>query len=199
LLNTAFADDPQVRLISHEAPRGLGQALCTGFSLATGDIVITTDFDHAYNLNTIPQILAHLLVYEADVVTASPYHPKGGIEGLRGYQRIFRPGINSIYRLLIKRDVYTWTALFRAYRREVLDSITFESHGALANTELLVNAIRSGYKVSEYPIKASSASAGRSGKHRLSPLKDHLRYQLKLLFSPRKDPQQQASLTHRRT
>ena len=89
LLKTAFAGDAQVRIISQKMQRGLGQALRTGFSHATGDIVITTDFDQNYNLNTIPQILAHLLVYDVDLVTASPYHPKGGVEGAPAYQRLF--------------------------------------------------------------------------------------------------------------
>ncbi len=195
-LQTAFADDAQVQVVSHAAPRGTGQTLSTGFSRATGDIIITTDFDQHYNLNTIPQILAHLLVYEVDVVTASPLHPNGQVIGRPFYQRLFVPGISFLYRLLVKWDVHTWTAQFRAYRREVLDNVSFSSDDVHANTELIVNAIRAGYTVSEYPIQQHFKDANRGG---LRATKDHLTYQLKLLFSNRKQQPEQNRFARHRT
>ena len=191
LLKTAFEHDDQVRIVSHDRKRGLGQALRTGFSHANGDIIITTDLDEAYNLNTIPQILAHLLVYDVDVVTASPFHPKGGIDGVPRYCRFLAPGVCLLYRLFVRRGIHTWTAQFRAYRRDVVTNINFESNTELANTEIIVNAIRAGYSVSEYPIKQKFGQSGIGG---LGTAKAHLRYQLRLLFSTRRQETKPGSL-----
>ena len=77
LLNDTFKDNPNVRVVSHETNRGLGAALRTGFKHATGDIIVTTDFDGTYDFANIPQLIDQLLDEKVDIVTASPYHPQG--------------------------------------------------------------------------------------------------------------------------
>jgi dolichol-phosphate mannosyltransferase len=183
LLKAAFADDPDVKVVSHTVNRGLGAALRTGFSHVTGDIVVTTDFDGTYHFNTIPQIIAHLLVYNVDVVTASPYHPRGGVEGVPGYRLLFSYGASLLYRLLVSWKVHTWTALFRAYRREVVEKISFESDGFLAGTELLIKAIQAGYSVSEFPTVLHVRTFGQSSLKIYRVTRAHMKYQLQLLFS----------------
>jgi dolichol-phosphate mannosyltransferase len=183
LLATAFADDPDVQVVSHEVNRGLGAALRTGFMHTTGEIIVTTDFDGTYHFNTIPQILAHMQVYKVDIVTASPYHPRGGVEGVPGYRLLFSYGASLLYRLLVSWNVHTWTALFRAYRREVVETVGFESEGFLAGTELLIKAIQAGYKVSEYPTVLHVRTFGQSSLKIYRVTKAHMKYQLQLLLS----------------
>ncbi|MBZ0301530.1 MAG: glycosyltransferase family 2 protein [Anaerolineae bacterium] len=194
LLNETFGGDPDVRIISHEVNRGLGAALRTGFMHTTGDIIITTDFDGTYHFNTIPQILAHMQVYNVDIVTASPYHPRGGVEGVPGYRLLFSYGASLLYRLLVNWNVHTWTALFRAYRREVIETVGFESEGFLAGTELLIKAIQAGYKVSEYPTTLHVRTFGQSSIKIYRVTKAHMQYQLTLLASGKR----KRGLTRRR-
>ena len=52
------------------------------------------------------------------------------------------------------------TALFRTYRRKVVENVPFESNGFLAGTELMVNAMRMGYQVAEYPTSLYSRVFG---------------------------------------
>jgi dolichol-phosphate mannosyltransferase len=180
-LEEAFAEDPDVRVVSHEVNRGLGVALRTGFAQTTGDIIVTTDFDGTYHFNTIMQIIAHMLVYKVDIVTASPYHPRGGVEGVPRYRLLFSYGASLLYRLLVNWHVHTWTALFRAYRREVIETVGFESEGFLAGTELLIKAIKAGYKVSEFPTTLHVRTFGQSSIKIYRVTKAHLQYQLRLL------------------
>ena len=181
LLTEAFRENPEVRVVSHEVNKGLGAALRTGFDQTTGDIIITTDFDGTYHFSTIPQILARMLVYDVDIVTASPYHPRGAVEGVPRYRLLFSYGASLLYRLLVRWDVHTWTALFRAYRREVVETVGFESAGFLAGTELLIKAIQAGYKVSEYPTTLHVRTFGQSSIKIVRVTKAHMRYQLSLL------------------
>lgn len=183
LLNESFCDDPDVKVVSHTVNQGLGAALRTGFNHTTGDIIITTDFDGTYHFSTIPQIIARMLVYDVDIVTASPYHPRGAVEGVPRYRLLFSYGASLLYRLLVSWDVHTWTALFRAYRREVIETVGFESEGFLAGTELLIKAIKAGYKVSEYPTTLHVRTFGQSSIKIYRVTRAHLRYQFSLLGS----------------
>ncbi len=181
LLKETFADDDKVRVVSHEVNRGLGAAIRTGFAHAAGDIIITTDFDGTYAFNTIPQLLGRLIFDGADIVTASPYHPNGSVEGVPRYRLLFSFGASLLYRLLVKWHIHTWTALFRAYRRRVIENVTFESNGFLAGTELLVKALQAGYKVTEFPTTLRVRTFGQSSLKIARVTKAHLKYQLRLL------------------
>lgn len=181
LLTETFADLPEVKVVSHEVNKGLGAAIRTGFAHCTGDVVITTDFDGTYSFKTIPLLLERMNVENVDIVTASPYHPRGAVEGVPRYRLMFSFGASLLYRLLVRWDVYTWTALFRAYRRPVIETISFDNNGFLAGTELLVKAISAGYKVSEYPTTLHVRQFGQSSIKLMRVTKAHLRYQLRIL------------------
>lgn len=181
LLRDAFSAIPETRIIPHEVNRNLGAALRTGFQHATGDIVITTDFDGTYPFERIPALLDRFEADGADILTASPYHPQGHVEGVPAYRLLFSFGASLLYRLLVKWDIHTWTALFRAYRREVVDTVTFESDDFLAGTELLVNAIRCGYRVSEFPTTLHQRSFGQSSIKIARVTRAHVRFQFHIL------------------
>lgn len=182
-LQAAFAGDSDARVVSHDRNRGLGAAIRTGFAHATGDVIITTDFDGTYSFSTIPQLLAKLLAENVDIVTASPYHPKGKVEGVPRYRLLFSYGASFLYRVLVRWDIYCWTALFRAYRRPVIDTVTFESDDFLAGTELLVKAIHAGYKVAEFPTTLHVRTFGQSSIRIARVTKAHLKFQARLLWS----------------
>lgn len=181
LLNAEFKDEPQIKVISHERNRGLGAAMRTGFQHATGDIIITTDFDGTYPLNTIPQLLGRMLVDDVDIITASPYHPNGHVEGVPRYRLMFSFGASLLYRLLVSWRIHTWTALYRGYKRKVVENISFESNDFLAGTELLVKALQAGYKVSEFPTTLHVRTFGQSSIKIARVTKLHLKFQSRLL------------------
>jgi dolichol-phosphate mannosyltransferase len=150
-----------VKIERHNPNRGLGAAIRTGFAVAQGEIMVTTDCDGTYRFTEIPDLLSRL-TSDIDIVTASPYHPDGNIDGVPGYRLVLSRGSSTMYRLLARREVHTYTALFRAYRRSVIDNVPFTANGFLAGTELLVHAIRMGYQVAEYPTVLHSRVHGES-------------------------------------
>ena len=125
LLQEAFAADKDVTVVSHEVNRGLGAAIRTGFKYAKGDIVVTTDFEGTYDFRTIPELLKYMAKPDVDIVTASPYHRDGGVRGVPKYRLLFSYGASLLYRVLVDFRILTWTALFRAYRRPVVDNVEF--------------------------------------------------------------------------
>jgi len=169
------------RFEQHAVNRGLGAALRTGLGAAAGDIIVTTDSDGTYRFETIPALLA-CLKPDVSIVTASPYAPGGAIANVEGYRIFLSKGSSFLYRLLVDRHVHTYTSLFRAYRREVIERIPFESDGFLAGTELMVNAMLAGYTVAEYPTTLYSRAFGASKAKIMRTIRAHLGYQGHILL-----------------
>jgi dolichol-phosphate mannosyltransferase len=182
----ALAQHPRLNagpvvLQRHAFNRGLGAAMRTGFAAASGRVIVTTDSDATYRFEEIPLLLERLSS-GIDIVTASPYHPAGGVDGVPAYRLVLSRGSSSIYRLLVGGHLHTYTALFRAYRRDVIRSVSFSAEGFLAVAEVLVNAIRSGYRVAEYPTTLHSRVAGVSKAKLARTVAAHLRFQFSVLL-----------------
>ncbi|MFN8377208.1 MAG: glycosyltransferase family 2 protein [Anaerolineae bacterium] len=188
LLKKAFSDDPTVKVLSHERNMGLGAAIRTGFQHATGDFLVTTDFDGTYDFAGITRLLDALISENADIATASPYHPQGKVEGVPESRLIFSKGASLLYRMVVTWHIYTWTALFRAYRRDVIEHVGFRSDDFLAGTELLVNALRAGFKVVEVPMVLRRRTFGQSSIRIARVTSAHLRFQLGILFRTYRAP-----------
>ena len=184
-LKTAFNSlaNKQISVLfeKHGVNRGLGAALRTGFGVATGDIILTTDSDGTYKFSTIPAMLGYLKK-DVDIVTASPYHPEGEVVGVPAYRIFLSRGSSLLYRILLSWRVHTYTALFRAYRREVVQNITFKADDYLGATELMVKAMLKGYRVDEYPAALHRRVFGVSKAKLLRTIISHLNFQFRLLL-----------------
>jgi dolichol-phosphate mannosyltransferase len=170
-----------VRFERHQVNRGLGAAIRTGLAAARGEVVVTTDSDGTYKFSEIPALLSHLTP-DVDIVTASPYHPAGGVAGVPPYRLVLSRGSSVIYRFLVNWRVHTYTCLFRAYRRQVIEHVSFESDGFLAGTELLVKGMLAGYRVAEYPAVLHARVFGVSKAKLARTILAHLGFQARVLL-----------------
>ena len=185
-LQNAFGDPAatapiKIKFQKHPKNLGLGAAIRTGFRASEGNIILTTDSDGTYRFEEIPLILS-CLSPDVDIVTASPYHPKGGVIDVPGYRLILSRGSSLIYRLLVNWHLHTYTSLFRVYRNIVIKSVPFKSNGFLAGTEILVNGMLMGYKVAEYPSVLHSRVAGTSKAKIIRTIRAHLGFQWHILL-----------------
>jgi dolichol-phosphate mannosyltransferase len=182
LLEAAFRADTNVKLVAHGVNKGLGAAIRTGFQHAQGDIIVTTDFDGTYPFATIAELVNLLLSSNTDVATASPYHPQGRVDGVPPFRLLFSKGASWCYWLVVKPNIHTWTSMYRAYRRPVTQQVTFESDSFLSQAEIMVNAVRSGYRVVEYPTTLYRRTFGQSSIKVARVTYTHLRFLGRLLL-----------------
>lgn len=187
----AFSGWDNVRIVQHDRNRGLGNALRTGFNNARGEIIVVTDSDGTYPFTTIPALLDKLTP-DVDLVTSSAYHPQGGVDGVPAYRILFSQGASLIYRLLVDWNIHTYTAMYRAYRREVVEQVPTTAEGYLVMAELLVGAVRAGYRVAEYPAVLRVRQYGQSKAKIWQITRSHLRFQAGVLWrkltSPGRSP-----------
>lgn len=158
----------------HDRNRGLGAAVRTGMSKATGDVICTIDSDCTFDPLHIPEMLEVMEREKVDIVTASPYHPEGGVENVLPWRLLLSKGASVVYRRVAACKLYSYTSLLRAYRREVIENVPFDSDGFSATTELLLKAANQGYKVAEVPAILKTRLIGVSKMKVAGTIKMHL-------------------------
>lgn len=169
-----FASMPRVILLKHEINRGPGAAVRTGFAKVTGDFVCTIDSDCTFDPLRIPEMLRILDEQGVDIVTASPYHPKGGVENVPPWRLLLSRGASVLYRRIAACKLYTYTSFMRVYRRSVIDTVAFEDDGFAGFTEMLLRAAQQGYKVGEYPVVLKSRASGTSKMKVMRTVRTHV-------------------------
>jgi dolichol-phosphate mannosyltransferase len=170
------------KFLKHQTNLGLGAAIRTGFLSSDGDILMTVDSDGTYKYSEIPALLS-MMTSDVDIITASPYHPKGGVIGVPAYRLFLSRGSSFLYRILVDWHVYTYTCLFRAYRSEVIKNTPFNSNGFLAGTEILVKAMLiNGYRTIEFPAVLHKRMYGVSKARIAQTIFSHLMFQAWVLL-----------------
>ncbi len=163
----ARAPSRPLRILRHQQRRGIGAALWTGIDAARADTVVTADADCTYPLTEIPELL-ELLGEDTDIVTASPYHPRGGVVGVSRFRLFLSRTLSVLYSAVLGSQLHTYTAVFRAYRRAALEGVP-RSDGFLAVTQMLVYPILAGRRVRDYPTVLQRRRFGAS-KMRVAPV-----------------------------
>jgi glycosyltransferase involved in cell wall biosynthesis len=134
---------PQVRVITHPVNLKLGGAMRTGLSASTKDIVVYSDIDLPWDLRELERAL-HLMEYlEADMICAFRFDRTS--EGAKRivYSFVYNLLIRSLFDINIKDVNFS----FKVMHRRVLEAIELKSLGSFIDAELVVKAIRKGFRV----------------------------------------------------
>lgn len=175
LLQQYYGSNPKVKIMKHEKNKNLGAALKTGFTAATGDFIAALDSDCTYDPSLFIPLL-QLLDEHTDITTVSPYHPQGKVSDIPPYRIFLSKSASFLYRILLDWNLYTYTAMVRIYKKDVIKNTPFERDNFLGVTELLVKAMLKGYQVKELPAELQVRKFGQS-KMKMIPLnviKGHL-------------------------
>jgi dolichol-phosphate mannosyltransferase len=175
VLRRTFTNDPRCQVISHDRNRGVGAAFRTGFAHCQGSIVCTIDADCSYGPENLQRMVTALKMNQADIAVASPYHPEGTVEGVPRWRLVLSRSCSGLYGLIAPVRLYTYTSVFRAYRRDVVSRVSFEEDGFVSASEILIRAAESGYRILEVPMTLRSRKIGHSKMKILRTIRGHLR------------------------
>ena len=114
------------------------------------------------------------MIEAADVVTASPYHPDGAVKNVPEWRLFLSKTLSRVYRLLLRRRVYTWTACFRVYRRNAVLHLPQDAHGQLGGPQEPRIVLRRGGVVVEHPCTLEARLLGFSKMRVLRVVAGHL-------------------------
>jgi glycosyltransferase involved in cell wall biosynthesis len=113
-------------IIYHDVNQGKGAALRTGFKHATGDIVIIQDADLEYDPNEYGRMVAPILADRADVVFGSRFAGGDAHRVLYFWHRMGNGFLTLLSNMFTNLDLTDMETCYKAFRREVIQSITIE-------------------------------------------------------------------------
>jgi hypothetical protein len=174
LLQQQAAQRPFVQLVRHPHNRGVAAAIRTGLQATDAALAASIDGDLSYDPLELRAMLAPLLAGAADVVTASPYHPRGGVRNVPGWRLSLSRTLSFAYRVLLRSPIRTWTACFRVYRRAAVADLPLSHEGFLGTAEVLVRVLRRGGTVVEHPCVLEARLFGVSKMKVLRTIRQHL-------------------------
>lgn len=152
------AEDPRVRMITHDRNRTLGGSLRTGFAAARGELVLYMDADLPFDPHEIPRAVRALDVTRADMIAA--YRIDRTMEGVR--RAIYSYAYNGLIGMLFgwpHRDI---NFSFKLMRREILEAVELRSEGSLIDAELVVKAKNLGFSIQQLGLDYFPRTRGRS-------------------------------------
>lgn len=172
-LNATFAGQGHVKLLRHDVNQGVAAAILTGLRGAHSEVVCSMDSDCSYDPLKLAEMIP-LLTPGVDLVTASPYHPGGGVKNVPNWRLTLSRGCAWLYRRILNTKLHTYTSCFRVYRRSTVSAIPLKHPRFLGVAELVGRLDLAGKKVVEYPAVLETRMIGRSKMKTLRTVFGHL-------------------------
>jgi len=166
LADKIAADDSSVHVLHRTAKNGLGAAYIEGFRWGLGngfDIVVEMDADGSHAPEELPRLLAALT--HADLVLGARWVPGGKVVNWPRSRKFLSIGGNVYARMCLGFDLHDATGGYRAYRRQVLQTIDLSaiaSQGYCFQIDLAWRTVQAGFQVAEVPITFAEREYGES-------------------------------------
>jgi dolichol-phosphate mannosyltransferase len=168
LADTIAARESRVAVLHRTSKEGLGPAYRAGFRWVLDrpgtEAVVQMDADFSHDPRDLPRLLAPLMS-GADLVLGSRYVAGGGTLGWPWYRRLISRGGTTFARTVLLLPYRDLTGGFKAWRRELLDSIRLRDIGVDGygfQVETTWWAHRRGARIVQVPITFRERTAGHS-------------------------------------
>lgn len=142
----------RIRILKFRKRLGKGGAIIEGIKSAKGKNIMMLDADISISLKSIPRMIE--LLDDFDIVVGSRY-VKGSKNSCPLHRKILGRVCNHLESKIFDLGVNDIQAGFKAFRAEVINDLIKKSimRGFAWDLELLCNAKKANYSVTEYPIE----------------------------------------------
>jgi len=155
-------------LVISEDVRGYGRSYKKGFSMASGDVIVTLDGDHSYPPDAISYLLEAFLHLEADFLNASRF-PVRERHAMSFKHKLGNLVLSLAMSLLYFRWVRDSQSGMWVFRRSILSEMSLESDGMAFSEEIKIEAVRN-HKI--HFVEISIQYSSRMGEMKLNPWRD---------------------------
>jgi glycosyltransferase involved in cell wall biosynthesis len=151
---------PSVQIVA-QSGNGKGDALRTGFQVATSDIIVMLDADGSTDPDEIPAFV-DALVSGADFVKGSRFLKGGGTADMSVLRRLGNWGFTSLVKLFFAGKYTDLCYGYNAFWRRILPQLALDGDGFEIETIMNVRALRAGLRVVEVPSFEAQRIHGES-------------------------------------
>jgi glycosyltransferase involved in cell wall biosynthesis len=148
-------DDERVTLVRQPRNQGKGAALRRGFELATGPYVVVQDADLEYDPADFGRLLEPLLDGSADVVYGSRFLSGRPHRVLYFWHSLGNRLLTLASNAFTNLNLTDMETCYKAFRKEVLDSITLEEPRFGIEPEITAKVAAGGWRIFEVGISYS--------------------------------------------
>src|SRR5437773_11151485 len=134
-----------VRVVHHPRNRGYGAALKSGITLARYDLIFFTDADGQFDLKEVAALLEQTDVYDIVAGYRARRHDPP-------HRLLFAWGWNILVRSVLRTKIRDIDCAFKAFKRNVFDSVQIHSAGVIVNAAIVAQASAFGLTVKELPV-----------------------------------------------
>jgi len=173
-LQTIFGLQPHSTILHHTQNQGVAAAILTGIRHADTEIVCSIDCDCTYDPHELRWMIP-LLTDGIDVVTASPYHPRGSVHKVPFWRLALSKTASFLYRQILHQKLATYTSCFRVYRRSAIIVLSLREGGFLGMAEMLGRLDLQGAQIVEYPTTLETRMFGHSKMKTLKTIGGHVK------------------------
>jgi len=153
-----------VRVIFHGQNQGKGAALQTGFSAATGDVVVVQDADLEYDPDDYPVLLGPILAGKADVVYGSRFMGDRPHRVLFFWHMVGNKFLTLVSNMFTNLNLTDMETGYKMFRMEVLRSISLEQKRFGIEPELTAKVAKKGWRIYEVGTSYSGRSYAEGKK-----------------------------------
>ena len=165
---------PGVRVIYEDRPQGKGHAVRTGLAAVTGDVVLIQDADLEYDIDDYDVLIKPFIEGPARFVLGSRHTENTGWK-IREFEKnkatafvmnVAHGFFTLMFNLLYGTRIKDPTTMYKVFRTECLDGITFECNRFDLDWEIVAKLVRAGHIPREIPINYRSRSYSEGKKVR---------------------------------
>lgn len=142
--------DPNLRVLLNDRNSGKGYSIRRGFQEVNGDIVVIQDADLEYYPDEYPSLIEKILEGKADVVYGTRF--LGAHRVFYFYHYLGNKVLNLITNMLYDSTLTDLMTCYKAFRSDVLKTLTLRANGFEIEAELTAEVLRRGLRLYEVPI-----------------------------------------------
>ncbi|HZS57984.1 MAG TPA: DUF3473 domain-containing protein [Gemmatimonadaceae bacterium] len=180
-LHRIFGERANCVMVRHAHNRGVAAGIMTGIRKADTEVVCSMDCDCTYDPHELARMIP-LLTPGVDMVTASPYHPKGAVLNVPRWRLALSKTLSRMYRVVLHQRLATYTSCFRVYRRDAVTPTQIDHPGFLGVAEMIGKLDLTGSTIVEFPTTLAVRMIGRSKMKVLRTIAGHVKLLMELLL-----------------
>jgi glycosyltransferase involved in cell wall biosynthesis len=147
--------DVTTKIVLHERNMGKGAALRTGFSHATGDIVIIQDADLEYDPGQYPKLIEPILAGKADVVYGSRFVTGDYRRVMFFWHMVGNRFLTLLSNMLTNLNLTDMETCYKVFRRDVLAKIRIDENRFGFEPEITAKIAKLNVRIFEVGISYS--------------------------------------------
>jgi glycosyltransferase involved in cell wall biosynthesis len=146
------SENAAATVIKHEKNLGKGAAMKSLFRCAKelgADVVVTIDGDGQFLPEDIPKLLSPILEENFDIVIGNRFDNNNEMPS---YRKIGNKVLDKMANIASELSFRDTQSGFRAYSRKAIETITIQTDGFGADSEILIDASSKGLKITEEKV-----------------------------------------------